>query len=132
MTVDGTYTEKWKTTGTFSMLSSSKVFIGGSKEPYSLPGTSTKNNFAGCLRKVWVFSTQYSQHFLCIETIFFFNTQVEYKAEGLYLPLLQLAKDGHHLITVIGSITFQCSPVEQIEPVTFTTSSSHLVRILLQ
>jgi len=52
MTVDGAHTEKWKTTGTFTMLSSSKVFIGGSKEPYSLPGTSTKNNFAGCLRKV--------------------------------------------------------------------------------
>ena len=52
MTVDGSYTEKWMVTGTFTMLSSSKVFIGGSVEPYNLPGTSTKNNFVGCLRKV--------------------------------------------------------------------------------
>jgi hypothetical protein len=52
MTVDGAYTEKWMTSGSFTMLSSSKVFIGGSMEPYNLPGTSTKNNFAGCLKKV--------------------------------------------------------------------------------
>lgn len=128
MIVDGTYIEKWKTTGTFRMLSSSKVFIGGSKEPYSLPGTSTKNNFAGCLRKVWLFLVIY---FVQILT-FFLPSQVEYKAEGLHLPLLQLAKDGHHLITAIGSVAFQCSPVEQIEPVTFTTSSSHLVKISFQ
>ena len=52
MTVDGTYTEKWTTSGTFSMLSSNKVFIGGSSQPYKLPGANTKTNFVGCMKKV--------------------------------------------------------------------------------
>ena len=47
-----TYNETWMTSGTFSMLTSSKVFIGGSKEPFRLPGSSSKNNFVGCLRNV--------------------------------------------------------------------------------
>ena len=52
MTVDGTYTEKWMTTGSFYMLSSNKVFIGGSSAPYKLRGANTKNNFVGCMKKV--------------------------------------------------------------------------------
>ena len=52
MTVDGTYREKWTTSGTFSMLSSNKVFIGGSSQPYKLPGANTKTNFVGCMKKV--------------------------------------------------------------------------------
>ena len=47
-----TYNETWMTSGTFSMLTSSKVFIGGSKEPFRLLGSSSKNNFVGCLRNV--------------------------------------------------------------------------------
>ena len=47
-----TYNETWMTSGSFSMLTSSKVFIGGSKEPFKLPGRSSKNNFVGCLRNV--------------------------------------------------------------------------------
>lgn len=53
MTVDGSYTEKWKTSGTFFMLASNKVFIGGSSQPYKLPGANTKTNFVGCMKKVW-------------------------------------------------------------------------------
>ena len=52
MTVDNTFTEKWMTTGAFNMLASSKVFIGGSEAPYKLPGTNSRNNFVGCLKKV--------------------------------------------------------------------------------
>ena len=55
MTVDGTYTEKWTTSGTFSMLSSNKVFIGGSSQPYKLPGANSKANFVGCMKKVCIF-----------------------------------------------------------------------------
>ena len=52
MTVDGAYTERWMTSGSFSMLTSSKVYIGGSQE-FKLPGsTARNNNFVGCLRKV--------------------------------------------------------------------------------
>ena len=54
MTVDGTYTEKWTTSGTFSMLSSNKVFIGGSSQPYKLPGANSKANFVGCMKKVCI------------------------------------------------------------------------------
>ena len=46
------HNETWMTSGSFSMLTSSKVFIGGSKEPFRLPGSSAKNNFVGCLRNV--------------------------------------------------------------------------------
>ena len=49
-----TYNETWMTSGSFSMLTSSKVFIGGSKEPFKLPGRSGKHNFVGCLRNVRV------------------------------------------------------------------------------
>ncbi len=52
MTVDGKYTEKWTKSGTFSLLSSTKVFIGGSNQPYKLPGANTKTNFVGCMKKV--------------------------------------------------------------------------------
>ena len=53
MTVDGSYTEKWTTSGTFFMLASNKVFIGGSSQPYKLPGgANTKTNFVGCMKKV--------------------------------------------------------------------------------
>ena len=55
MTVDGTYNEKWTTSGTFSMLSSNKVFIGGSNQPYKLPGANSKANFVGCMKKVGIF-----------------------------------------------------------------------------
>ena len=46
------YNETWMTSGSFSMLTSSKVFIGGSSQPYKLPGANTKTNFVGCMKKV--------------------------------------------------------------------------------
>ena len=52
MKVDGSYIEKWTISGTFSMLSSNKVFIGGSNQNYKLPGANTNTNFVGCMRKV--------------------------------------------------------------------------------
>ena len=61
-----TYNETWMTSGTFSMLTSSKVFIGGSKEPFRLPGSSSKNNFVGCLRNV---STKYKHFSILIRNI---------------------------------------------------------------
>ena len=57
MTVDGKYTERWMTSGSFSMLTSSKVYIGGSHE-FKLPGSTARaNNFVGCLRKVLTTTT---------------------------------------------------------------------------
>ncbi len=52
LTVDGLYTERWMTSGSFSVLASSTVFLGGSEATFSLPGTKTNNNLVGCLKKV--------------------------------------------------------------------------------
>lgn len=52
MTVDGIHSERWTTAGTFSMLSSSRLFVGGADPASSLPGLRTRNDFIGCLRKV--------------------------------------------------------------------------------
>ncbi|KAJ9589946.1 hypothetical protein L9F63_016930, partial [Diploptera punctata] len=49
--VDGVYTEHSHTAGTFTMLSSSRVYVGGSQNTHALPGSRIHNNFVGCLRK---------------------------------------------------------------------------------
>jgi leucine-rich repeat transmembrane neuronal protein 1/2 len=107
MTVDGTYTEKWTTSGTFSMLSSNKVFIGGSSQPYKLPGANSKANFVGCMKKV------------------------EMKADSLYLPLLKLAKQGNRLMSSSGFISYSCRPIEAIKPVAFTSDDSHVANYFM-
>ena len=55
MTVDGIHSERWTTAGTFSMLSSSRLYVGGADPSSSLPGLRTRNDFIGCLRKVSVY-----------------------------------------------------------------------------
>jgi hypothetical protein len=50
--VDGVYSDHSHTAGTFSMLSSSRVYVGGSQNTHALPGSRIHNNFVGCLRKV--------------------------------------------------------------------------------
>ena len=49
VTVDGTYSERWITAGSFTLLASSTVFVGGSEATYNLKGN---NNWVGCLKKV--------------------------------------------------------------------------------
>ena len=50
--VDGVYSEHSHTAGTFTMLSSSRVYVGGSQNTHALPGSRIHSNFVGCLRKV--------------------------------------------------------------------------------
>ena len=52
MTVDGIHTERWTTAGTFTMLASSRLYVGGADQATLLPGLRTRNEFIGCLRKV--------------------------------------------------------------------------------
>ena len=52
MTVDGLYSERWITSGSFSILASSTVFVGGSEATYTLPAAGTNNNWVGCIKKV--------------------------------------------------------------------------------
>lgn len=136
MTVDQTYTEKWMTSGTFSLLTSSKAFVAGSKEPFKLLGTSSKNNFFGCMRKVSPFTFRFTfsktaNSFSRMIRQFQFDcqlhTQVEFVADSLRLDLIQLAMEGNRLINTYGSIAFECQPPLPAQPVAFTSSDSHIV-----
>lgn len=53
--VDGVYADHSHIAGKFTMLSSSRVHVGGSINTRALPGSRVHNNFVGCMRKVSVF-----------------------------------------------------------------------------
>ncbi|XP_046687748.1 neurexin-3-like isoform X2 [Homalodisca vitripennis] len=101
--VDGVYSEHSNTAGTFTMLSSSRVYVGGSENTISLPGSRINSNFYGCLRKV------------------------EFTADTLKLNLVELGRTGSKLIAVHGHVDFMCQEPEAADPITFTTRASHLV-----
>ncbi len=57
MTVDDLRVDRWRTEGSFSVLASSRASVGGSSEPYRMPGgggAGERNNFVGCMKKVRV------------------------------------------------------------------------------
>ena len=123
MTVDGVYTEKWMTTGSFDMLASTKAFIGGSEAPYKLPGKNGRYNFVGCLKKVGVNSRK---DFLFTHATSL-TLQVEFTADSLHLPLLRFAEEGNDLMNIVGDVDFQCKPALPIQPVAFTSGDAYLV-----
>lgn len=49
--VDGVYADHSHIAGKFTMLSSSRVYVGGSLNTRALPGARVHNNFVGCMRK---------------------------------------------------------------------------------
>ncbi|CAH1399422.1 unnamed protein product [Nezara viridula] len=51
LVVDGVYAEHSNTAGTFTMLSSSRAYVGGAENVLKLSGSKVHNNFVGCLRK---------------------------------------------------------------------------------
>ncbi|GLV43351.1 Neurexin 1 [Carabus blaptoides fortunei] len=101
--VDGVYAEHSHIAGKFTMLSSSRVYVGGSINPRALPGSRVHNNFVGCMRKV------------------------EFVADTLRLNLIELGRTGSKLITVVGRLEFKCPEAEPGDPITFTTRDSHLI-----
>ncbi|XP_019844704.2 neurexin-1 isoform X3 [Bactrocera dorsalis] len=101
--VDDVYTDHSHIAGKFTMLSSSRVYVGGAVNPRALLGARVHNNFVGCLRKV------------------------EFSADTLLLNLIDLAKSGSKLIQVAGNVEYQCPIGDPQDPVTFTTRESHLV-----
>ncbi|KAG5887691.1 hypothetical protein JTB14_002012 [Gonioctena quinquepunctata] len=101
--VDAVYADHSHIAGKFTMLSSSRVYVGGSINTRALPGARVHNNFVGCMRKV------------------------EFVADTLRLNLLELAKSGSHLIQVAGRIDYKCPTGETHDPITFTTRESHLI-----
>ena len=62
LTVDEQYKERWTSLGTFNMLASSQVFVGGAPDHLTLRSqrkgsflhhkTDLPRNFIGCMRKV--------------------------------------------------------------------------------
>ncbi|XP_044728406.1 neurexin-1 isoform X1 [Chrysoperla carnea] len=101
--VDGVYADHSHIAGKFTMLSSSRVYVGGSINTRALPGSRINKNFIGCLRKV------------------------EFVADTLRLNLIDLGKAGSKLITIAGKLDFKCQEVELGDPITFTTRDAHLV-----
>ncbi|XP_055852280.1 neurexin-1a isoform X2 [Episyrphus balteatus] len=101
--VDDVYTDHSHIAGKFTMLSSSRVYVGGAVNPRALLGARVHNNFVGCLRKV------------------------EFSADTLCLNLIDLAKSGSKLIQIAGNLEYQCPLGDPQDPVTFTTRESHLV-----
>ncbi|KAF6200207.1 hypothetical protein GE061_006510 [Apolygus lucorum] len=103
LVVDGVYAEHSNTAGTFTMLSSSRAYVGGTENVLTLTSSKVHNNFVGCLRKV------------------------EFNADTLRLNLIELARTGSKLVGVAGHVDFMCQEVEAADPITFTTPAAHLV-----
>lgn len=101
--VDDVYTDHSHIAGKFTILSSSKVYVGGSVNPRALLGARVHTNFVGCLRKV------------------------EFSADTLRLNLIDLARTGSKLIQVVGRVDYACPSGDPQDPVTFTTRDSHLI-----
>ncbi|KAJ8924521.1 hypothetical protein NQ315_007319 [Exocentrus adspersus] len=101
--VDGVYADHSHIAGKFTMLSSSRVYVGGSINTRALPGARVHNNFVGCMRKV------------------------EFVADTLRLNLLEMGRSGSHLIQVAGKLDYKCPSGETHDPITFTTKESHLI-----
>ncbi|XP_067682450.1 neurexin 1-like isoform X5 [Haliotis asinina] len=101
--VDGVHRKSGSTTGQFTLLSSSLLYVGGSPNTATLVGSRVTQNFKGCMRKV------------------------RYKADTIDLDLTELAKTDHGLITVHGGVIFnKCQELVESHPITFTTPNSIL------
>ncbi|KAK9891151.1 hypothetical protein WA026_013467 [Henosepilachna vigintioctopunctata] len=101
--IDGVYADHSHIAGKFTMLLSSRVYVGGSINTRALPGARVHNNFVGCMRKV------------------------EFVADTLRLNLLELGRSGSHLISVVGRLDYKCPAGETHDPITFTSRESHLI-----
>lgn len=132
--VDDVYTDHSHIAGKFTMLSSSRVYVGGSVNPRALLGARVHNNFVGCLRKVsgsqskiqhWLFIWVQGNYINQLKLIL----QVEFSADTLRLNLIDLARTGSKLIQVAGRVAYNCPAGDPQDPVTFTTKDSHLVRL---
>ncbi|XP_037079238.1 neurexin-1a-like [Pollicipes pollicipes] len=100
--VDGVYTERGTTSGPFTLLTSSRLFVAGSDDTSQLPGSQTSHNFVGCLRKV------------------------EYTADSLHLDLIELSRTGNKLMAVRGRVQYMCQTIEAADPVSFASRGSYL------
>jgi neurexin len=56
--VDGIHFDRWTLAGSFTLLSSNRVTVGGYDMMRPLPGIKGVSNFVGCLRKVFISQRQ--------------------------------------------------------------------------
>ena len=52
MEVDGIHRASGSTTGRYTLLSSKVLYVAGSPDTATLPGSRVRTNFKGCMRKV--------------------------------------------------------------------------------
>ncbi|XP_076318595.1 neurexin 1-like [Tachypleus tridentatus] len=100
--VDGVYTQRGSTAGTFNLLYSKQIYVGGSNITSGHLGTHSRISFVGCLRKV------------------------RFLADSLNLDLIELAATGTNVVRPYGNFQFACHEVEAADPITFTTKESFL------
>ena len=101
MRVDGKYPERWRTVGSFSFLSSSSSFLGGSEGRENIPVLQNINNLVGCLKAVL------------------------YTTDTLRLDLLSLAQEGNSLMSQVGEVEWTCRDQGASQPLPFRSSSSY-------
>ncbi|KAG8179390.1 hypothetical protein JTE90_003646 [Oedothorax gibbosus] len=102
ITVDGVYTERGSTAGTFSLLSSNVIYVGGTDIALPHHQGARHNNFVGCIKKVSVV------------------------ADSLRLSVVELGRTGSSLVKQSGDVNFLCQEVEATDPITFTNKESFL------
>ncbi|XP_076443088.1 neurexin 1-like isoform X2 [Babylonia areolata] len=101
--VDGIHGESGSTTGRYTLLSSKVLYVAGSPDTATLPGSRVRTNFKGCMRKV------------------------RYKADNVEIDLTELARSQHPLLKVNGDVIYdKCQELSESRPITFTTSSAFL------
>ncbi|ELU16319.1 hypothetical protein CAPTEDRAFT_22004, partial [Capitella teleta] len=90
-------------TGSFTMLTSDLLFVGGPPDDGSALSSRLAPSFRGCLKEVL------------------------YTADSIRLDLLNLARNQHDLLKVTGDLLFdQCEDLAESQPITFLTEESFL------
>lgn len=104
MTVDGIHSTERSMVGTFTMLDSKVLYVGGHPRAMRMgQGIIVTNYFKGCMKKVI------------------------YMADSLKLDLSKMASMGNSFVQVEGKITFnQCQDIVETNPITFTTPESFI------
>ena len=118
--VDGQYKERWTSPSSFSLLSSSRVFVAGGPRVDKTRNVNltTMTNFTGCLRKVsFLLSFKKLATFSDMSTCY--CCQVAFQADSIHLPILEMAKENHPLITSQGEIDFRCKHSANRDTATF-------------
>ena len=134
LAVDEQYKERWTSPGTFNMLASSQVYVGGA--PRDLQVRSNKKgafiyqkmelpvNYIGCLRKVKWYLYQ-------IDTCSSLISQVSFAADSIHLNILDMAREGSSLITREGKLDFSCQSQQQSDTLSFQQDTTMVGFILV-